>query len=48
MFWKLYHNMPKKDRKEFIRRHFWGWMMEHMPRVYLWCDKHLKFDTLPF
>lgn len=48
MFWKLYWNTPKGKRKEFIRMHFWAWMMEHLPRVYWWCDKHLKCDTLPF
>ncbi len=48
MLWKLYWNTPKKNRKEFIRQHFWGWMMEHCPKIYWWCDKHLKCDTLPF
>ena len=27
---------------------FWGWMMDHHPRLYDWCDKYLPFDTLPF
>lgn len=48
MFWKLYRNTPKKYRKRFLREHFWGWMMEHMPRLYWWCDKYLPWDTLPF
>ena len=48
MFWKLYWNTPKKERKEFIRWHFWGWMMDRLPKLYKWCDKHLKCNTLPF
>lgn len=48
MFWKLYWSRPKKERKEFMRYHFWGWVMEHMPKVYWWCDEHLPFITLPF
>ena len=30
------------------RWQFWGWVMDHCPRLYSWCDKHLPFDTLPF
>ena len=48
MFWKLYKNTPKKDRKEFLRMHFWAWMFDHMPRLYRLCDTILPFDTLPF
>lgn len=48
MFWKLYWNANKSERKEFVRMHFWGWMMEHLPRIYKWCNKFLKCDTLPF
>ena len=48
MFWKLYWNTPKKYRERFLREHFWGWMMYHMPRLYRLCDKYLPFDTLPF
>ena len=48
MFWKLYWDIPKSQRKEFIRQHFWGWMMYNHPKIFDWCDKHLKCDTLPF
>lgn len=47
-FWIVYKQLPKKHKKKFLRENFWGWMMEHMPRLYWWCDKHLKCDTLPF
>ena len=47
-FWMVYKSLPKKDKKEFLRYNFWGWMMEHMPRLYRLCDKVLPFDTLPF
>ena len=47
-FWIVYKSLSKKDKKEFLRWHFWGWMMEYCPRLYRWCDKHLPFDTLPF
>lgn len=48
MFWKLYWLTPKRMRKEFVRQHFWGWLMNHHPKIFKWCDKHLPFDTLPF
>lgn len=48
MFWKLYWLTPKRMRKEFVRQHFWGWLMNHHLKIYKWCDKHLPFDTLPF
>lgn len=47
-FWRVYKSLPKKDKKRFLRENFWGWMMEHLPRIYKWCDKVLPFDTLPF
>ena len=47
-FWIVYKSLPKKEKKEFIRRHFWAWMMDHFPKLYRWCNKHLPFDTLPF
>ena len=37
-----------KYRLETWRWKFWGWVMDHYPRLYRWCDKHLPFDTLPF
>ena len=37
-----------KQTMETKRWMFWGWMMDHYPRLYRWCDKHLPFDTLPF
>ena len=48
MFRKLYKNTPKKNRKEFLRMHFWAWMFEKHPKAFEWCDKYLPFDTLPF
>lgn len=51
MFWKLYRCLQftsKKERKEFLRWNFWAWMMDHFPKIYGWCDKHLPCDTLPF
>ena len=47
-YWIVYKPLSKKDKVEFIRQHFWGWMMDHFPRIYRWCNKHLPFDTLPF
>lgn len=47
-FWIVYKTSSKKERKELARQYFWAWMMKHLPRVYWWCDKHLKCDTLPF
>jgi len=35
-------------KRETRRWNFWAYMMEHFPRLYRWCDKHLPFDTLPF
>lgn len=47
-FWIVYKSLPKKQRKEFLRWHFWAWMMEKHPKVFDWCDKFLPFNTLPF
>ena len=47
-FWIVYKSLPKKERKEFVRWHFWAWMMDHCPKLYWWCDKHLPINTLPF
>ena len=47
-FWIVYKSLPKKEKKEFLRWHFWAWMMDHCPKLYGWCDKHLPFDALPF
>lgn len=49
MFWKLYRNTPKKERKEFLRRRFWAYMYDHHPKIFWWCEKHLTCcDILPF
>ena len=48
LFWKLYWNTPKNMRKEYIRMHFWAWMFERHPKMFKWCDTHLKCDMLPF
>jgi hypothetical protein len=48
MFWKLYKNTPKKLRKAFLRMHFWAWMFEKHPKIFKFCETHLKCDTLPF
>ena len=47
-FWMVYKSSSKKIRKEMIRQEFWWWVMQHMPRVYRLCEKHLRHDTLPF
>jgi hypothetical protein len=47
-FWIVYKASSKKERKELLRWNFWAWMMNHFPRIYDWCEKHLPFDTLPF
>lgn len=38
----------KEYKRELFREKFWGYMMERLPKIYNWCDKHLKCDTLPF
>lgn len=38
----------RKQNWETRRWKFWAWVMDHFPRLYRWCDKHLPFDTLPF
>ena len=48
MFWKLYRSTPKKNRKEFLRMHFWAWMFDKHHKLFKFCDKYLPFDTLPF
>jgi len=48
LFWTLYWNGSKKNRKEYVRQQFWAWMMDNHPKIFDWCDKHLPFDTLPF
>lgn len=35
-------------RMETARWQFWGFVMDHFPRIYAWADKHLPIDTLPF
>lgn len=47
-FWIVYKQLPKKDRKELMRQYFWCWIFCRYPKVYKWCEKHLKWDTLPF
>lgn len=48
VFWIVHKSLPKKDKKEHLRWNFWAWMMDYFPKLYWWCDKHLKYDTLPF
>lgn len=38
----------QKQNLDTKRWKFWSWVMDHFPRLYRWCDKHLPFDTLPF
>lgn len=45
---KNWSRFDKEYRKELCRQKFWGFMMTHFKRLYGWCDKHLKCDTLPF
>lgn len=35
-------------RMETVRWKFWGFVMDHFPRIYSWAHKHLPIDTLPF
>lgn len=35
-------------RMETARWQFWGFVMDHFPRIYSWAHKHLPIDTLPF
>lgn len=37
-----------KFRFSTARWEFWAYIMNHFPRVFGWCDKHLPIDTLPF
>lgn len=37
-----------RQELEGMRARFWGRMMDHHPRVFAWCNKHLPIDTLPF
>lgn len=45
---KNWYKLDKKYRKELCRQKFWGFIMTYFKRLYRWCDKHLKCDTLPF
>lgn len=47
-FWIVYKSLSGDDKKEFMRWHFWAWIMDQMPRIYKLCDKYLPFNTLPF
>jgi hypothetical protein len=35
-------------RKEFLLMHFWSWMWQKHPKLFKFCEEHLKCDTLPF
>ena len=45
---KNWRKFDKKYRRELCRQKFWGFMMTHFKKLYGWCDKHLRCDTLPF
>lgn len=45
---KNWHKLDKEYRRELCRQKFWGLVMKYFPRLYQWCDQHLKCDTLPF
>ena len=47
-WFKNWRKFNKEYRREFCRQKFCGFMMERFPRLYQWCDQHLKCDTLPF
>lgn len=38
----------KEFKKELRRQSFWYFVMVHFPKIYDWCNAHLKCDTLPF
>lgn len=38
----------KEYKRELFREKFWGFVMTYFPKLYEWCDTHLKCDTLPF
>ena len=49
MWWlKNWHKLNKEYRIELCKQKFWGFMMVHFNKLYWWCNKHLKCDTLPF
>ena len=45
---KTKYKFTKEFNKELRRQNFWYFIMIHFPKLYAWCEKYLKCDTLPF
>lgn len=45
---KNWRRFDKAYIKELCRQKFWYFIMINFNKLYKWCDKHLKCDTLPF